>query len=954
MAWGFLNKVKDVFDADTQEDQRKRLAKGEARYYDDQQRSRGNKAPASNPVEQTRNLAVSTARGIARIPETVGRSSAQAGADITAKIKGVEAPKLSSGKVTDPVRRALYGEEPVETYQQRTEGYKKSLESGESVLNIFGESGKEAGQAHPGAFAFLGAGLAVAGDATGGGKKEVGEKIVKSIAEDTTTQGIKKTLKNKVPDTVISDVSQPLSITKDPNITKNILAKVTGTTPDPNTGDSILGGIGLRGVTDPQSLQVAPPPQSLASATVPSPGISGEVIPPASADPFTDITDALNGRAAAPGQSPQRGITSMAAEQAGLLRKERAQRFGKSEGMGTTDEGSAGYFKERSALKGEYSKVSYGGMVEDIGPARAEDLFSRAREQVKALPDSVYEDMGLYPKSARFNTQTALRKVIFGEGGLPTKSEIKLIRAVSPGLADDIASKIPKESKFMDLVSKLAGLPRGLQSGLDLSMGGRQGIVVAARHPVIWARANKESVKYLADEQYYKNSMTALRKTPEYEVGQRYGLATPAADAKREEAYAAADWAEKVPGIKRSARAYEGGLTKMRSDLWADSLAKFGGAEQAEKALGEKGMRGLAEAINTLTGRGGKKGGFIDKHATSLGEALFSPRLWASRLQPLNPAYWNRIGSAGRKEALQSMGSFAALASIVLGAAVASGADVETDPRSSDFLKIKAGDTRYDILGGFQQNLVFAARQLSGERKSSQSGNITKFALDPIEALQRKTDEEAGVSKAPGTGNRLTATGDIVSNKLAPVPGAALRLIAGEDKVGNKINPATEIGQLFVPLNLQGTYDAIKGTGSVPQGVAKTIPGVFGFGSQTYGTKDIKVTEGQQKLIDKLKTSGAPPEQVEATQRFYQFQKTAPNKTTAGSEIKKALEDNDIDTAVRLAKAYNQKYKDAFKDWKKKYGNYTQDEQIQKDYRSKLITDDTIDTYIANIEKERE
>lgn len=957
MAWGFLGRavsnVRDVFDANSQEDQRKRLARGEARFYDDQQRAQGNRAPASNPVEQARNIAVDVGRGVARIPETVVRSTiAQPAANIYTQLTGKPDIDVSSGEVTDPIRRAIYGSEPVKTYQQRTAENIKKLETGESVLNVFGEKGKEAGKKNPVGFGFLAAGLTLGGDLTGGGKKQAGEKIVKNLADNATPQEVKKTLKNKVPDSVIQDVAGPTSITKDPNVIKNILQKSTNETINPESGESILGGLAARGA---QLVPTEPPPsvsQDIVSATVPR--VSGEVIPPQSADPFQDISNAITG---SPGQ---RGIRSAVKEQQQLLSKERGQRFSKSAGAGADESGSAGYFKERAALKGQYSKVSYGGMIDDIGPGRAEDLFSQARDQVRAVPDSVYDELGLHPKAARFNTQTALRKVIFGEGGLPTKSELKLIEAVSPQLAADVASKIPKEHSLMETASKLFGLPRGLLSSLDLSMGGRQGLVVAARHPVIWGRANKESVKYLKSEKYFNDEMARLRKTPEYEVGEKYGLATPAANQAHEEIYAASDLAAKFPGVKRSARAYEGGLTKLRSDMWANSLRKFGGPEEAERLLGEKGMRGLAEAINTLTGRGGKKGGFIDKHANSLGETLFSPRLWASRLQPLNPTYWHRIGPAGRKEALSSMSSFAALAGIVLGAAVAAGAEVETDPRSSDFLKIKVGDTRYDILGGFQQNLVFAARQITGEKKNSQSGNVTKFAKSFPDLITGKSNEEAGVSTSPYAGNRLTSAASLVGNKLNPVLGTGLRLYSGEDRGGQELDTkgtAAEILNLFVPLNLQATYDTAKNEGFTPGGVAtavgKNIPGVFGIGSQTYGIKDTNLAKTPTEYIDKLKSGGAPAEQVEATTRFYQYQKNAPARDDAATKIKNALGQNDIETAVSIAKDYNQKYLDSFSEWKKKYGKYAQDKQIQKDYQSKLFDDSDIDRYINDIKKER-
>lgn len=660
----------------------------------------------------------------------------------------------------------------------------------------------------------------------------------------------------------------------------------------------------------------------------PAPQKSEGLTPPGS--PFKDITDAINGRPVAKGQTPVKGIKSVSAANKTLLSKERGQRFAASKSAGDTAEGSQGYYKELSQLKGEYSKTKLGGMIENLGPQKAEELFSQARKQIQSVPDSVYDDLGYFPQSARLNTQTAIRKVIFGEnGGVPTASELKLIKLVDPSLADDIASKIPKDRKFFDLAAKLAGLPRALQSSLDLSMGGRQGLLVAARHPVQWARANKESVKYLKSDKYYQEQMVAIRKAPEYKLGKKYGLATPAAGGTNEEAYAASELASKIPvvgrGVDASQRAYEGGLAKLRSDLWAHTLKSYGGVEGAEETLGAKGMQDLAEAINTLTGRGGKKGGLISKHVQTLSTTLFAPRLWAARLNTLNPAYYARLSPAARKVALENAGAFAAVASVVLGATAALGADIETDPRSSDFLKIKFGDTRYDIFGGLQQNIVFAWRQITGEKKNSQTGDVTKLG------------------EGYGAPTRLTVASDMFTNKLAPVPAFLGRALEGKDRGGQPLNYATlnpfenEIAKLFQPINLQGIYETSKSTGSVPQGVARNVPNFFGIGTQTYGIQDMNLSDKQKGYIQKLTDDGAPPDQIKASTLFYQTLKAAPSREGASEEVNKALAAGDTQKAIEIAKAYNQKYAAVFKDWSKQYGKYGEDEQLFKDYSAQKI-----------------
>ncbi len=652
-----------------------------------------------------------------------------------------------------------------------------------------------------------------------------------------------------------------------------------------------------------------------------------------SQDPFKEINDAISGKPAAPGQAPVKGIASASKEQAALLSKERGQRF--ENVSKTTDAGSGGYFKEKSALKGGYGKVDYHPMIEDIGPDRAEELFTGARAKIKATPDDVYRELGLHPEGARLNTQTAVRKVLGLEPGVPTKSELKLLKVFSPKLATDIESKIPKGRKILDAASTIFGSARSAKSTLDLSMGGRQGLFVAGRHPIQWAKANAESVKYAKSGKYYKQEMRAIHDDEWGQLIDKYNPSVLTGGAGHEESFASSDLLTgKVAKDKLkignlvagSERAYTGGLTKLRKDILTKSLRAYGAtADQAEQKLGEKGMAGLIEAVSTLTGRGGKTGGFVSKHATTLQEALFSPRLWASRLQPLNPAFWKRIGPAGRKEAIQSLGAFAAVAGTVLTAAVAGGAEVETDPRSSDFLKIKVGDTRYDILGGFQQNLVFGARQISGSTKSSQTGRVTKYG------------------EGFGAPTRLTTAFDLVRNKANPVLGAGANLLEGKDKAGNSINPLTEIGQLFVPISLQSSFNARNN----PKDVLKQLPDLVGVGSQTYGLKDLNISPTQKKYIDKL----SDPKQKEASTRFFQTLKTAPNRDKVTADIKDAFRAKDTAKAKKLAADYNTQLDKALDKWREQYSPYRKDKELSKAYQSAKITPESLRTYLLNVRK---
>lgn len=673
-------------------------------------------------------------------------------------------------------------------------------------------------------------------------------------------------------------------------------------------------------------------------------------------DPFESILGAVKGKAASAGQSPVKGIESLRNEQNALLSQERGKRFAASSAAGAEQSGSAGYFAQLAALKGEYTKIPHESLISDLGPERTENLFSQARDKINATPDSVYQELGLHVEGAKLNTMKAVRKVLGLAPGLPTTSGIKLLKIYSPHLGQLAEDNQPKFHQLMDFAAKAFGTVRGLKSTGDFSMGGRQGIFVAARHPVEWVLANKESVKYAGSGQYFKDQMQNIATDPWVKVGDTNGLQLPAASLKPEEQYAGSDIIQghvakdvlKVGNVVAGAeRAYDGGLTYLRAALFKSRLQSFGDTPEAAAAkLGQKGVEGLTEAINTLTGRGGKDNGFVTKHINTLSETLFSPRLWASRLEPLNPKFWARIGPAGRQEALQSLGSFAAVASVVLGAAAASGAKVETDPRSSDFLKIKVGDTRYDILGGFQQNLVFGWREISGEKKSSTTGAVTKFAKGLPDLFEKNP---APVTKTITSPNRVSIATDLAGNKLNPVLSSAKKLISGKDASGQPVNYVTEIGQLFVPISIQGTVQTISSTGSVPEGILKNAPDYFGISSQTYGANSNTITTKQTKYLQSLQSKNAPKDQIDASKLFFQTIKTVPPKTYAYGQIDAAIKQGDTTKATQLAKDYNNQFSQAFNDWRQKYPQYRNDPTLTASYVSRQITDDELQQRIDKI-----
>ena len=67
-------------------------------------------------------------------------------------------------------------------------------------------------------------------------------------------------------------------------------------------------------------------------------------------------------------------------------------------------------------------------------------------------------------------------------------------------------------------------------------------------------------------------------------------------------------------------------------------------------------------------------------------------------------------------------------------------------------------------------------------------------------------------------------------------------MLKGEDNFGNKFNLPVEVLDRITPMMVQDLYDLQKEWG--PKGYLMGIPGLFGVGSQTYGTQVPKMEIG--------------------------------------------------------------------------------------------------------------
>lgn len=325
-------------------------------------------------------------------------------------------------------------------------------------------------------------------------------------------------------------------------------------------------------------------------------------------------------------------------------------------------------------------------------------------------------------------------------------------------------------------------------------------------------------------EKNYVQWLDDIKKEPIYKTMQESGLyiADPrrvsAGLAAREERFMS-NLAERIPlvgqGIKVAERAYTSYLNKLRTDVFANAANKF-----QKMGLGFKENRELYESmadfVNNATGRGSL--GKLSPIAQQLNTVFFSPRLIASRFNMLNPTWYAKQHPLVRKEAIKSFAEFIGVGTGVLSLAKLAGADVEIDPRSTDFGKIKIGNTRWDIWGGFQQWVRVISQIASGARKTQ------KKKIIPLS--KKKFPFET----------RLDVAGRFLKGKLAPIPGLAIELFEGQKLYGDEIKFTQEIAENAIPLYLQDIDEAIEEIGPWAF-LTVGAPAFFGVGVQTYEEK---------------------------------------------------------------------------------------------------------------------
>jgi hypothetical protein len=506
-----------------------------------------------------------------------------------------------------------------------------------------------------------------------------------------------------------------------------------------------------------------------------------------------------------------------------LYSKEKSKRLSAALDIGKTTPGEAGFQAQLGALKGELPKVAYEPIRDQFSQADINYLFQKIEDSPKVEGFD------------KISTKAALSQ-LFGEegGGVPQPKQLEHLETVfGPELVKTLLDKRTLFKKMKDMGLEIANIPRAVMSSTDISFGLRQGVVAATRHPLIFWKDFPNQFKYFASEKAFRESGAEIAARPTFDLMKKSKLSLTEIGpnvALREERFQS-NLAEKIPiagrVIRASDRAYTGFANRLRADVF-DYLVKRADEQGLDPHGDIKLSTDIAKVVNVMTGRG--RLGKLESAAVPLNALLFSPRLAAARLSMLNPAYYIKLEPFARAEALKSLLSFTGTGLTVLGMAKLAGASIGVDPRSADFGKIKIGNTRIDVWGGFQQYARIAAQLITGKLISSTTGKVTTL----------------GEGYKPLT--RLDILSRAVESKESPVASFVTGLLKGASSTGQPFKLGTEIANRFTPMVIQDLLDIIKDN---PDLIPLSALGMMGVGLQTYGPKNPKDATGKE--LDRLK-----------------------------------------------------------------------------------------------------
>lgn len=377
-------------------------------------------------------------------------------------------------------------------------------------------------------------------------------------------------------------------------------------------------------------------------------------------------------------------------------------------------------------------------------------------------------------------------------------------------------------------ISKLAGIAKGIKASLDDSALFRQGWKTIFTNPTSWAKNALKSFADIARQLKLKpsdnqiingikadiysrpNALNGLYKDMKLDIG------------TGEEAFPTSI-PERIPIFgrlyKASETAYQGFLYRMRADI-ADAYIKIAKVNNIDLTNPLQ-VRSIGRLVNSLTGRGDL--GSFEKVGKEINTIFFSPKMLKSSIDFLTVHAFDKMSVFARKQAALNLLKVVTGTAVILATAKAiDNKSVELDPRSSDFGKIKVGNTRFDVTAGMAGVVTLASRIITMSSKSTFTHKVTPLNSGKF-----------------GSKTALDVAFDFGTNKTSPFASVIVDILRGHDFAGKKPTVIGETKNLFAPLPITNAEEALRDPNSANDLLIMILDGL-GIVTNTYSDKKKK------------------------------------------------------------------------------------------------------------------
>ncbi len=528
-----------------------------------------------------------------------------------------------------------------------------------------------------------------------------------------------------------------------------------------------------------------------------------------------------------------------------MFARTRSQRYGElSSAMEDKSISAAeARIKGLGALKGEFERPDF-------------EIPNFSKADLSALMEMARTSDALHSHYERLDIMNAVADLV--ESGKQPEPRLyaKLAKVYGPEFARRLQN--PDTSNWINASRRIwvevGGLQRALQTGFEASWNLIQGWRMALMEPRQWAKGTASSTKAFFSEKNTKIMDEQVRNHPDYDLAYQAGLHLPEVGETTHPAYRDDPFVinslRKIPGVSKVYEASErafvtpGNVNRMglfskyaqlqrelnagkEAPNWQQFVNRVSAAttgkvpfKPGKEYITMEEARQWARYTNVMSSRGFLLKG--ERAADVIGAPFYSLRNLAAQIE--HPFYIFHPNKAIQSIAIRHWVQYAGLTAAILETAKLAGYEVETDPTSSDFGKIKLGNRRFDMLGGYGPLVRMIIRTREGNYKAATG------------------------KKIPTTGSK--EFGQFLRFKASPIIGSVWNSIERKDAVGQPydIKHWTNIMDDWAPMFATNIYDTWR-----LEGFDKTkwvAPYVFYGGRlQTYDAN-----EGKGKKKSKSKT----------------------------------------------------------------------------------------------------